>query len=119
MKKLAVIIATVVMFVGCQKEESNELVGTRWETTGFAALMEGIWGYRYHVYEFIDNNNVDSYWLDKNGKLVNYDEQCTYTIDPPFVIITHSADDVRTLEQKDKMTMVVTTNTSIKYLKQQ
>lgn len=113
------IIVALAMFAGCQKEESNKLVGTRWETTGFAAFMESIWGYRYHVYEFIDNNNVDSYWLDKNGKLVDYDKQCTYTIDPPYVIITHSADDVRKLEEQDKMTMVITTNTSIKYLKQQ
>lgn len=118
MKKLAIIFAAIAVLAGCQKEDSNSLAGTRWETDGFGYLMEAIWGYKYHVYEFLDNKSVDSYWLDSNGKLKSYGGQCKYSIETPFVIIEHDADDVRKLEMTNKMTMVVTTNESIKYLKQ-
>lgn len=119
MKKLAIIIAAIAVLAGCQKEETNSLVGTKWETDGFGFLMESIWGYKYHVYEFTDVNNVDSYWLDRNGKVASFEGTCKYTIEEPYVIIEHDADDVRKLEMTNKMTMVVTTNESIKYLKQQ
>lgn len=118
MKKLAIIFAAIAVLVGCQKEDGNSLVGTKWETDGFGPLMESIWGYKYHVYEFIDDKSVDSYWLDRNGKLKSYDGTCKYTIEEPYVIIEHETDDVRKLEMINKMTMVVTTNESIKYLRQ-
>lgn len=114
MKRLFTILIIILSSLSCSKKE-NSLVGTKWETDGFGPLMETLFGYKYHVYEFIDDKSVDSYWLDKNGKIVSYDTQCEYTIAEPYVTIKHEEDDVRKLEMTNKMTMVVTTNTSIKY----
>ena len=117
MKKVIIAIVALVTLCGCQKEGKNFLSGTRWETTGFAAFMEPIWGYRYHVYEFTDDY-VSSYWLDKNSKMISFDGDFQYRIEDPYVYVEHDTDDVRKLEVINKMTMVITTKTSIKYFLQ-
>lgn len=117
MKRLLIILAAALTLAGCEKESSGSIVGTKWETDDFGALMEYLFGYKYHVYEF-ERKTVSSYWLDKNGKLVSYDGDFEYTIEAPYVIIRHDENDVRKLEQLDKMTMAITTNTAIKYFKQ-
>lgn len=103
--------------IGCSKMEQNNLVGTRWETSGFT-LLNDLFGYEYHVYEFIDKDSVNSYWLDRKGKIAKSDGECSYVIQEPYVIITHADDDIRKLELVDNITMVITTNTYIKYYKQ-
>ena len=116
MKKI--ILATMLLIlVACSKDPANELIGTKWETTGFY-MIDALVGWKYHIYEFIDETNVDSYWLDRNGKVASFEGTYRYTIEEPYVIIEHDADDVRKLEMINKMTMVATTNTSIKYIKQ-
>lgn len=117
MRKLAIIFAAIAVLAGCQKEETNSLIGTKWETTGYS-LIDALVGWKYHIYEFTDINNVDSYWLDRNGKVASFDGTYKYTIEEPYVIIEEDDNTVK-LEMTNKMTMVVTTNESIKYLKQQ
>lgn len=117
MKKIAIALLLSLALIGCQKENSNTLVGTKWETTGFS-LIDAIWGYKYHVYDFYSENTVSSYWLDRNGKMASSDGDATYRIEEPYVYITEDDGDVVTLEIIDRMSMVVTTNTSIKYYKQ-
>ena len=117
MKRIIIAAIAILVFVGCQKEDSNALLGTKWETTGFT-LFDIMVGWKYHIYEFTTNDNVDSYWLDRNGKVASFDGTFSYKIEDPYVIIEHDAEDVRKLEMTNKMTMVLTTNTSIKYFLQ-
>lgn len=117
MKRLAILLISIFSLFGCSKEPTNEFIGTKWETTGFT-LLDALMGWKYHIYEFLDAENVDSYWLDRNGKVASFDGTYKYIIAEPYVIIEHSADDIRKLEKINKMTMVVTTNETIKYIMQ-
>ena len=117
MKKLLILLGALFLFTSCTKESSNEYVGTRWETDGFY-LINTLMGYKYHVYEFIDTDSVMSYWLDRNGKIASSDGEHRYEIDGSFIIVYHDTDDVRKLEVKDRITMILTSNTTIKYYKQ-
>ena len=116
MKRILLLTILILTISGCTKID-NALVGTKWETSGFT-LIDLMVGWKYHIYEFIDGNNVDAYWLDRNGKVASFEGTFKYTIEEPYVIIEHDSDDIRKLEIIDKMTMVITTNTSIKYFKQ-
>ena len=117
MRRLLLFIVAAICLCSCSKESSNALKGTRWETDDFT-LLNSIWGYKYHVYEFEDKSNVLSYWLDRQGKVAMSEGEFNYKIEYPYVYVEHSKDDIRKLEMVDKMTLVITTNTSIKYYKQ-
>jgi hypothetical protein len=117
MKKIILALIVMAMAASCQKENANNLKGTKWETTGFA-MIDAIWGYKYHVYDFYSKDKASSYWLDRNGKMTSSDGDVTYKVESPYVYITKEDGDVVTLEMIDRMSMVVTTNTSIKYYKQ-
>lgn len=118
MKRILIALTALLAITSCSKEPSNDLVGTKWETTGFT-LIDAMMGWKYHIYEFLDSEKVDSYWLDRNGKVASFDGTYKYIIAEPYVFIEHKADDIRELERTNKMTMVLTSNDSIKYLKQQ
>lgn len=117
MKKIVTALILSFVLVGCQKENSNTLVGTKWQTTGFT-LIDAVWGYKYHVYDFYSEDKASSYWLDRNGKMASSDGDVSYKIEKPYVYITEEDGDIVTLEMADRMSMVVTTNTSIIYYKQ-
>lgn len=117
MKRILCLALLALTLGGCTKMDKNPLIGTKWETTGFS-MIDILVGYKYHVYDFHSEDKVNSYWLDRNGKIAMSDGECSYTIQEPYVIITHDKDDVRKLERVDNITMTVTTNTSIKYYKQ-
>lgn len=117
MKKL-LFAAALLIATACSKGPEKELVGTKWETTGFS-MIDALVGWKYHIYEFIDKKNVDSYWLDRNEKVASFDGTYQYKVEEPYVIIEEDDGTIVTLEMTNKMTMVVTTNNSIKYYKQQ
>ena len=118
MKKLAIALAILILSASCSKESSTSIVGTKWETTGFS-LINSLVGWKYHIYEFTDKKNVDSYWLDRNGKVASFEGTFRYTVEEPYITIEHSEDDIRIFEMTNKMTFISTTNNSIKYFKQQ
>lgn len=113
MKKIlfALICAFAVLATGCQKEnkeENNDLVGTKWVTEDFVQqLFHG--GNPLHTYEFISNTEVDIYTTD-NGAVVNFDETTTYDYNYPSLIIhDHDSDGNDCAYEysfKDKFTIV-------------
>ena len=117
MRKLAIALVILMSSVACSKEPSNVLEGTKWETSGFS-LIDALAGWKYHVYDFIDKKNVDSYWLDRDGKVASFEGTFRYTIEDPYVTVKHAEDDIRIFEMTNKMTLESTTNKSIKYFKQ-
>lgn len=117
MKRILCLALLSLTLGGCTKMDKNRLIGTKWETTGFY-LIDILAGYKYHVYDFYSEDKVNSYWLDRNGKIGSSDGEFSYYIEEPYVVITHDEDDVRKFEMTDNITMVSTTNSSIKYYKQ-
>lgn len=117
MKRILCLALLALTLGGCTKMDKNPLIGTKWETTGFT-MIDILAGYKYHVYDFHSEDKVNSYWLDRNGKVGASDGECSYYIEEPYVFITHDEDDVRKFEMTDNITMVSTTNSSIKYYKQ-
>lgn len=117
MKKIVFAILLLIA-TSCSKGPAKELIGTKWETTDYS-LIDALVGWKYHIYEFIDAKNVDSYWLDRNGKVASFDGTYKYKVEEPYVIIEKDDGTTVTLEMINKMTMVLTTNDSFKYFKQQ
>lgn len=117
MKRILCLALLALTLGGCTKMDKNPLIGTKWETTGFS-MIDILVGYKYHVYDFHSEDKVNSYWLDRNGKIGASDGECSYYIEEPYVIITHAEDDIRKFEMTDNITMVSMTNSSIKYYKQ-
>ena len=86
MKRFCIVIFLLSMLVsGCSKK-SNMLVGTKWETDD-NTIMNTFFGYKYHVYEFYSEDMVSSYYLDKNGKVVESNGDFPYSLEYPTLII--------------------------------
>lgn len=86
MRKLLILIATITLFAGCQKESSNMLVGTSWETDD-NFIMSSIFGYKYHVYEFISEDMVSAYYTNSAGNIMEIDGDYKYKLNYPNLTI--------------------------------
>lgn len=86
MKKLLIVLATILVFSGCAKESDNFLVGTSWQTDDYT-FSSIVMGYSYHIFEFYSEDKASSYWVDKKGNIVSSDGDVTYTLDYPTMKI--------------------------------
>lgn len=89
MKKTLFILLLPFIFLGCEKNEENELdsrlVGTKWQT--YDHTYEIIYGGKpYEVYEFISTTEVEKYTTN-NNIIVDFDGNYKYTLDYPNLSI--------------------------------
>ena len=95
MKKLFVVFAFMATIVGCQKSGDTMLVNTKWQSDDYT-MINMIWGYSYHVYEFYSEDSASSYWLDKNGNIAdsegslleNLSMEVVVEEDPEYIFVT-------------------------------
>lgn len=127
MKKVLLIMLSVLCLAGCNKEktpENNDLVGTKWMTTGYSSYMSLIFGGTWNKwYEFTSNNTLDCYWTDKNGNIIDSDGEMSYTYEYPNLSV-QDGDTKMDYQFQDKRTFVVvkvdgTLNKSVTFYKQQ
>lgn len=127
MKRL--IFATIVaisLLAGCGKEESGSqldtrLVGTSYQTDGYKALMQALYGSTYRILEFTSATKGVAYWTDAKGVQNGSDGEFTYTLNYPSLTATF-AKSVEKFQFKDERTFVFikddgTPNNSITYYK--
>lgn len=93
------ILAMAICIVSCGKPEpqaeqvpaDNELVGTKWMTTGLNSIMSllqgGTW---YEWFEFTSNTTLDCYWTDADNHVIESDGELTYTFSYPELFVTDS-----------------------------
>ena len=106
MKRLLAILALAVILVGCEK--NNDLVGTKWMTTGFSSFMRLIYGGTWNYwYEFTSNDEVYCYWTDASGNVIDSEGDFQYVYDyPTLVVHTKSGVDSYTFNDKHSFTYI-------------
>lgn len=116
--------AVIALLVGCEKAErgsDNFLVGTSYQTDGYAPLMGSLFGYIYNVFEFSTDSEGISYWTNADGVQKGTDGAFTYVLDYPNLSVTSDGETTKYVF-KDKRTFVYlkddgTQNTMITYYK--
>lgn len=92
MRKVLLVALAMVCLAGCNKESGpnadDRLVGTTFRTDAYKSLMEPLYGYRYHLYDFTSTSAGVAYWADKNGKQNGSDGNITYRLEYPDLFIT-------------------------------
>lgn len=111
MKRL--IFATIVaisLLAGCGKEESGSrldtrLVGTSYQTDGYKAFMQALYGSTYRIMEFTSETKGVAYWTDAKGVQNGSDGEFTYTLNYPDMRVVRG-DIVENYKFKDERTFV-------------
>lgn len=116
MKKLFVVFAFMATIVGCQKSGDTMLVNTKWQSDDYT-MINMIWGYSYHVYEFYSEDSASSYWLDKNGNIADSEGDVKYELDYPELTITESNGTVTKFTFSDRVTFAIGGNSTVVYHK--
>lgn len=121
MKRLLTILALAIALVGCEK--NNDLVGTKWMTTGYSSFMKILYGGTWNRwFEFTTNDEVYCYWTDASGNVIDSDGDFYYEYDYPTLVI-HASPDVETYTFNDRHSFTYvkpdgTLNKSMTYHKQ-
>lgn len=112
---------------GCKKDNEpkadDRLVGTTYRTDAYKSLMGPLYGYQYHLYDFISTSEGVAYWADKNGKQNGSDGNITYRLEyPELYIVEEDGDEThfRFIDARSFSLVKVdgTLNSSFTYYKQ-
>lgn len=127
MKKIIAFALLGILLSGCEKDadKNNDLVGTKWMTTGYSPYMSFLLGGTWNKwYEFTSNTTLDCYWTDNNGNIIDSDGEMTYSYDFPSLSVTEKDGGVSKFQFQDKrsfylITIDGTPNKSVCFYKQQ
>lgn len=108
MKKVLAIAVSILCLAGCNKSQetinnNNELVGTKWMTTGYSSMMSILLGGTWNKwYEFTSNSTLDCYWTDAHGNIIDSDGEFNYTYNYPDLIVTEKDSEITKYVFQDK-----------------
>ena len=129
MKRILILAIIGLFAAGCGKQNAEpenrvdeRLVGTTYRTDG-VKMMEVIWGYYYHLFDFDTATSGVAYFADRKGGQNGSDGDFTYRLDYPELYITREDGKVEHYRFLDSRTFVLIKddgepNTMFTYYKQ-